>query len=149
MLSSPPLLACFSFLFSPFSSWVYIHLTHHSFQLLLHVCFHFPVSPHLPSSAASGSPPHLLLPSSPWSPSVLLPLFGAPSQTLLLLPNAACVVSESLRLARADRNNRQWFEGFVVVVVVLFLFFVCFGAGAVCVYVCVCVYGGSVRASRY
>lgn len=90
-----------------FASWAWVSSTDCSFQLPEQVCFHFPVSPHPPSSASSGPLLHLFLPASPWL-SLFSFLFRAPSQTLLLLSNAACAVSESLRLGTADGNEGQF-----------------------------------------
>lgn len=76
-------------------------------SLLVCVCFHFPVSLRLPASASSGSLLRMSLSSSPCL-GLLFFLFRASSQTLLLLPNAAAAVSESLRLGTADRNSGQF-----------------------------------------
>lgn len=68
--------------------------------------FIFQSPPHPPSSASSGPLLHLFPSSFPLS-SLFFFLFWAPSQTLLL-SNAACAVSESLRLGTADGNKEQF-----------------------------------------
>lgn len=96
------------------------------FWLLLSLCFLGLHKSHrllLPASSSKSvfifqAPPILLpqhlrghfctcsLPASPWL-SLFFFLFRAPSQTLLL-SNAACAVSESLRLGTADGNKGQF-----------------------------------------
>lgn len=76
-------------------------------SFLKQVCFHFPVSPHHPSSASSGPLLHSFPSSFPLS-SLFFFLFWAPSQTLLL-SNAACAVSESLRLGTQMGTKDSFF----------------------------------------
>lgn len=103
-------LACFWFLFS----LLFLPDLHksHPGSVPASLCvsvFIFQSHPRLPPSASSRSLLRMSLSGSPCL-GLLFFLFRASSQTLLLLPNAAAAVSESLRLGTADRNSGQFLQ---------------------------------------